>query len=194
MNDSPWRDPEVLERMYREQEMAMPQIADELDVAVSTIHKYLNRHGIETRTHTSRKDVPFRNAETLRRLYWDEGLTIGEVASETGASKTTIKKWMNHHDIPRRDSVEASKAARRVERATFITGTDGYEFWQSRTEDGLKHVYVHRLLAVAEFGFETVCGNIVHHRNNISWDNQHENIAVMSRSDHSDIHNTGGVT
>jgi len=190
MTDSPWRDPEVLKRMYREQEKPMTQIADELGVAVATVHKYLNRHDIETRNRTSRKDVPFRNAEELCRLYWDEGLTIGEVASETGASKTTIKKWMNHHDIPRRDSVEASKAARRVERATFITGTDGYEFWQSRTEDGLKHVYVHRLLAVAEFGFETVCGNVVHHRNNISWDNRHENIAVMSSSDHSKLHNS----
>lgn len=40
--------------------------------------------------------------EEIRRLYWDEGLTVPEVAKRVYCSETTLHKYMREHDIPRR--------------------------------------------------------------------------------------------
>lgn len=49
-------------------------------------------------------------------------------------------------------------------------------------------VRLHRLVAVAEYGFEAVAGQQVHHANRIPWDNRPENLLVLSPSEHSRLH------
>lgn len=74
--------------------------------------------------------------------------------------------------------------------ACYTTTKRGYTKWAgSDTADGGAHVYVHRLLAVAEYGFDAVCDNVVHHINGLPYDNRHSNIAVMTQSDHVTQHN-----
>jgi len=51
-----------------------------------------------------------------------------------------------------------------------------------------KGVLVHRLLAVSEYGYEKVCNNVVHHKNEVKWDNRPDNIEVMSRTVHAKLH------
>lgn len=51
-------------------------------------------------------------------------------------------------------------------------------------------VRLHRLLAVAEWGFEAVQGRQVHHVNRIPWDNRPENLALLTPSEHSRLHHT----
>lgn len=43
--------------------------------------------------------APWRNADTLRRLYIDEDLERGEVAARLGCSKSTVDDWLTRHDI-----------------------------------------------------------------------------------------------
>lgn len=62
--------------------------------------------------------------------------------------------------------------------------TQGYErFWS----DG-KVITVHQLIAIAEYGFDDVAGKVVHHKNEIKWDNRPDNLEVMERDDHSRLH------
>jgi transposase len=176
--------------MYLEDEKSTHQMADEFGCAVSTVTKYMERYGIDRDRRNYRKDVPFRDEETLRELYWGEGMAIPAVADAVGASETTVKKWMNHYDIDRRDPQKAAGIAWRVERTTYAVGTDGYVFCQSRVPEGIRQVYVHRLLAVAKYGFDAVCGKDVHHRNGVRWDNRPKNIEAMTKSEHAKHHHT----
>jgi len=48
------------------------------------------------------EDTPWREESTLRQLYHDEGLSLNEVAEVLGTTKSTVIRWMNHHDIERR--------------------------------------------------------------------------------------------
>ena len=44
----------------------------------------------------------YRNELWLREKYWDEGLTLQEMADLTTVTLRTIANWMEKHDIPRR--------------------------------------------------------------------------------------------
>jgi hypothetical protein len=87
------------------------------------------------------------------------------------------------------DSGDESSTAltNRKQRATYRTRKDGYTSWV----DQEKELLVHRLLAIAEFGFDEVSGSVVHHKSNIPWDNRPENIEVMSKSEHHSLHSKG---
>jgi hypothetical protein len=72
----------------------------------------------------------------------------------------------------------------------FWMSPDGYECWTVYDGQRESHtVRVHRLVAIAEYGFDAVSGNVVHHKNQIPWDNRPENLEPMSRGEHSELHN-----
>lgn len=45
------------------------------------------------------RDSPWRDKETLERLYHGEGMTQTEVADELGCTKNTIINWMEKHGV-----------------------------------------------------------------------------------------------
>jgi len=47
---------------------------------------------------------------------------------------------------------------------------------------------IHRLVAVAEYGFDAVVENHVHHKNHIPWDNRPSNLELMSQEEHYRYH------
>lgn len=147
---------------------------------------------------TATTDQPWRDAETLRRLYHGQGLTTREIANRLGCSNGTVSQWLDRHDIETRENwtagVEAAKRANRVERVKLRTLDSGYEYWAShewRPGDDSRTseiVYVHRLLAVAEYGFDAVADQDVHHENGIPWDNRSENITLLDKGEHGKLH------
>lgn len=84
------------------------------------------------------KNPLYRNEEWLRRKYWEEEMSMPEIAENCGCHPDTVHKegWPQWH---------------------IGTHTD---------YDG-QFYPVHRLLAVTEFGIEAVAGNEVHHKNGI---------------------------
>lgn len=144
---------------------------------------------------------PWRDADKLRELYHGQELTTREIADELGCTNGTVSRWMDKHDIDTRENwkagVDAAKEANRVERVKMRTHERGYEYWgHTEWEDDervSKIVYVHRLLAVAEHGFDAVAGQSVHHENGVPWDNRPENLELMTRSQHQNEHRDGKV-
>lgn len=138
----------------------------------------------------TREDSPrYRDEEVLRRLYWDEELNSYEVADRFGVSGATITKWMDRLGVPTRPQTEAQKLSNGKNRASYRTTVNGYEQWTSSNSGGeSKHVFVHRLVAVAEFGFDTVAGTHVHHDNGVRWDNRPSNLKVLSPGEHAKHH------
>lgn len=70
------------------------------------------------------------------------------------------------------------------EYAPFHTDFLGYERCVAVDEV----VKIHRLAAVAWFGFDAVVNKDVHHENNIPWDNREENLIPMDKSEHMRLH------
>jgi len=131
----------------------------------------------------------YKDADWLREQYVDEYKSTYDMADECGVAPVTIRKYMDRHSIERR-----SRGTKPKKKASFGMSTLGYERWVGySSNDGSEQerLYHHRLLAVAEYGFDAVCGMDVHHRNGIPWDNRPENIELMTRAEHTKHHSNG---
>lgn len=135
--------------------------------------------GGETYEYDAEK--PWRDADLLEELYWTKGMSQRDVGGVLGCSNDTVSRWMDRLDI---DSHKTK--SKRV--PYFGHHQNGYEVWRHKVSDTKYNVKIHRLLAVAEYGFDTVCGNHVHHQNHIPWDNRPQNIEVKSPENHQRDH------
>ena len=121
---------------------------------------------------------PYRDEEYLRERYHEMGWSLRRIARDCDCHFTTVLEQMEKFDIPRREAVyDPGKDGY----AGFYTRQrDGYEFWKADHDV----VLVHRLVAVAEFGFEAVAGGVVHHGageegSTTPWDNRPGNLRVF---------------
>lgn len=130
---------------------------------------------------------PWQDRDLMYELYVERGMSAREINEHFGepVHRRTISSWLNRLDIPARDRSEAGILAKLKTRIPcFYTDDLGYERWETRHRNEKFVLRVHRLLAVAEYGFDAVAGNVVHHKNGLKWDNRPENIEVMPEEEH----------
>ena len=65
---------------------------------------------------------------------------------------------------------------------------DNYEVWEHQSFQDCHQVSIHRLLAVSEYGFDTVANKEIHHKNGIKWDNRPNNIEPLTTREHRQVH------
>lgn len=136
---------------------------------------------------TNITDRPWQDRDTLERMYFEEGLTQGEIAERLGCARRTITKWFGRHGL------EGKLGKPRKPWVYFTTDLKGYERWQDKCQPSFDDIVrVHRLLAVAEYGFDAVRGMHVHHVNGIPWDNRPDNIELLTPSEHGQHHYEAG--
>jgi len=129
---------------------------------------------------SSLQQYDYRDEEVLRKLYWEKGLKQSEIADKFGVCTKTISNWMDENDIEVRTTHRGP--------APFFTDKDGYEYWKTEVLGDKELLPVHRLTMVAHCGFDEVTDNVVHHQNEIPWDNRPNNLTVMSESEHKSHH------
>jgi hypothetical protein len=125
---------------------------------------------------------PYTDADRLRSLYWDEELSIRQIADQLGTDKDRIAYWLTVHDIETRRSYADQQFA------TLRIDKDGYLLWREYHDGTRNRVLVHRLVAVAEYGFDAVADNDVHHKNGVQFDNRPSNLEPLDPSEHRRIH------
>lgn len=84
-----------LREAYLTQDRTQAEIADECGVSESTISNWVRHFDIE-------KTRAWEDPDRLHDLYWDEGLSIKEVADRLDTGRDIIHKWMVRLDVPRR--------------------------------------------------------------------------------------------
>lgn len=184
----PWRDPLRLKRLYHDEELTIAQVAERFGCADSTVIDWMDIYGIERRSGANRKkdaSTPWRDEGLMRRLYLDELLSTTDIANKFDCAPSTITAWLDRHDIPTRSIAEGRAIKGRYHKcASFSLGTKGYE--RLRSDD--TEVLVHRLVAVAEYGFDAVADMQVHHINENTWDNRPDNLELMTLREHLSHH------
>jgi len=127
--------------------------------------------------------VSYKNKDTLREEYQTQ--SIGQLADKYDVSKSVIHYWLKKFDIQRRKHPKHQHISLR----TNVWGNNpGYEIWQARVDGDVKRVQHHRLLMVAEHGFDAVSNSVVHHKNGIEWDNRPDNLELLTDEEHKQHH------
>jgi len=125
--------------------------------------------------------------DEVERLHWDEQESIRSIAETMGVSDNTIRYRMKNANVPIRSHSSAVELSNRRVGCRFSTNTRGYEEAQAYVGGEAKKVYIHRLVAVAEYGVEAVKGMDVHHKNNVPWDNRPSNLDVLTHREHGKV-------
>jgi transposase-like protein len=186
-DETPWRDVGVLKTLFVEKGMNTYEIADELDTTPQTVQKWLDKHGLRERS-TINKDRPWQDEARMRELYVERKLTAPKVADELDCAHRTVLCWLDKHGIDKRDRTQESARTRRKKPPWHHFSEDGYEMVETEICGTTKQARIHRLVAVAECGFNAVSGNIVHHRNGMPADNRPGNLKIMSAEKHGELH------
>lgn len=131
-------------------------------------------------------EKPYRHEEILRYCYYELGLSLNETADKLEAGcESTIRYWMNKHDIERRDRLEALK--RDGIDPSFTP--DGYMNFVSHRDGESNTVSGHALLACLDNDPHEVFASDthVHHKIGTQIDFP-ENIEVLTRKEHRQKH------
>lgn len=124
----------------------------------------------------------YKNKEILNELYWNKGMTQEEIGNKYDVHRKTVQYWMKKLGVDRR-------TPRQDRAGCFDIEKNEYPRFRTEVDGELKGVKIHRLMAVAKFGFEKVKNNVVHHKNGIKWDNRFENLELMNHGEHTKHHN-----
>jgi predicted DNA-binding transcriptional regulator YafY len=127
------------------------------------------------------EDEPHRDEDTLRRLYWSENKSLREMAEELEVGARTVSRNMEKCGVPRREPEHQRGGV-------HLRFNDGYLTWKPNVRGESYSVRVHRLVAVAEYGYEAVKSNVVHHKNRHKSDNRPENLELMTQAEHNREH------
>jgi len=125
----------------------------------------------------------YRDEQKLRELYVEEGLSLRDVADELDCDHTTVDYWLEKHGIEKRTAFQDRLPRLEVNH-------NGYELVRAWVDGTYHRCRIHRLLAVAEHGFDHVADCDVHHKNGIPWDNRPDNISVLPHEEHVRLHST----
>jgi len=133
---------------------------------------------------------PYKDESRLRELYVEKQLGAPEIADRLGCAKRTVYRWLDNHGIETRSISESAKI-RTLRQPPHFRTHRGYEEVMSSVNRHQAVVRVHRLVAVAEFGYDVVADQQVHHKNGIPWDNRPSNLTTVSIDEHAKLHNRG---
>lgn len=184
----PWHDETTLRYMYHHKGMRQVEIADVMSCSKQTVYRWMKKLDIKTRCGGKSLRGDVNNEEKLRKLYHEKGLSLRDIADEFGVSDKAIYDRFNKFDISMRSKSEAAVNRCRSNPVPLDQTDKGYELWWHRYRSDFDSVAVHRLLAVAEFGYDETVDKVVHHVNHISWDNRHDNIELMENDEHARYH------
>ena len=177
MGQKAYRDKETLYELYHGKGMTKVEIANELGCSDVTVGNWMEKLGVPTARVWKRIDF-------LKELYINQKMTQQEIAERLGTNKSNISNQLVEADIETRKRGE-------LQHPTIYISQSGYMTCRHRLgghDNDRVSFRIHRLVAVAEYGYDDVAGNIVHHKNNHKLDNRPENLEPISRSEHTKHH------
>lgn len=135
-------------------------------------------------------DRPWTDRELIKHLYKDRRMSAESIADELDCGATTIRMWLEKHGIEKRSMSEAVRLGygNHPKEVPLHVKKTGAVRWNYSYKGEKRTVFVHRLLAVAIWGFEAVRDHDVHHKNEVRWDNRPGNLELMEHGEHSSHH------
>jgi len=101
---TPWRNAQLLYRLYVVEDKTTVEIGDELDCAAGTVETWLRNHDITIDSDKRIVNQRLKDSDLLRKWYIENGETTKEISNRLDCSASTVGNWLKKHDIEIRDA------------------------------------------------------------------------------------------
>lgn len=183
---SEWKNKEKLKSLYWDENMSLREMGDYFGISANTVKYWMKKLGVERVKKNGARDRKYKDKNLMEELYINQNLSLEEVADELNASYNTIRKWVHKHGLEKEHTMSTKKCLKRPPEYGY--NGEGYEYVANIFKGEKYRFLIHRLVAVAEYGYDDVSDSIVHHKNEVKWDNRPSNLEVMSQSEHAKLH------
>lgn len=187
-----YKDKEWLREEYTVKGREQQEIAEDFGCGRGTITYYVDKFDLP-KPEPDYDKYPYKSEDWLREQYHENERSLEDIGNECNVDQTSVLLYMKKHDIPRRTKAESR----------MIHSRNTPVFHQFTPEDNLRvrkercaslydgdadYVFIHRLVGVAEYGFDSVCDKHIHHKNGICLDNRPCNLEPLSQEKHNEVH------
>lgn len=98
----PWRDEEVLRRLYVDQQLTMVEVAETLQCSRQAVEEWIHRHEIDTRSRNPEVPSELTERDKLREMYRENGMSTYRIADQLDCAPSTVFDWLQRHGIETR--------------------------------------------------------------------------------------------
>lgn len=96
-------DRDRLYQMHVVEGLTAVRIAAMLGVHNGTISKYISRYGLDPgRPLVNARSEPPADRDSLWKMYWVDGMSLRQIGTTLRASASTVARWFDRLDIPKR--------------------------------------------------------------------------------------------
>lgn len=93
---------EILKNLYLKKKLSMAKIARRFHCDPGTIQRVMHRYGIKSRTLSEAAEKVLIPKQTLKKLYYRNGLSTGQIGEQYHCSHATILNKMEFYGLKRR--------------------------------------------------------------------------------------------
>lgn len=186
MASKPYRDEDWLRERWFDEDKRVYEIADEANCTEGTIQTWRKKFDFPQKDDVYAE----KYGEQIEKWYCDDLDTLEEIAERLDASVSRIQRTLEKRGVERRSRSLAY--AINGYHGGFEMNADGYLTVTANYNGERQRCYMHRLLAVAKYGFGAVKGKDVHHKNGLRWDNRPDNIELIDKQEHGRMHGEEG--
>jgi len=123
-------------------------------------------------------DLSYKNKSWLEEEYINQKKSCREISEEIDCSKSTILKWLNNFQIPRRIGLKGDKNPNWKGGIKYNQGHKLLMKKDHHRSDSQGYVREHIIIIEKKIGREIKDSEVVHHINNIKDDNRPENLVL----------------
>lgn len=99
-HELPHKDEDTMRELYVDEQMSIPEIAEELDAGTTTIETWLDKHGIDTRDRGGKPDdAAYKDPELLEELYVRKDLSRKEIAKRLDCTIGDVRYQTEKHGL-----------------------------------------------------------------------------------------------
>ncbi len=196
-------DKDLLYDLYYNKNLSAKEICKQLGISQPiTIYKYMDLYGFKRRNINQQrrfKTMHGMDDETFKQFLLKEYKvkSLSQIAKDLNVSTNIVCKYMDQYGIPRHKHKEANAIFNKGNHNNYKGGRashgDGYIKLLMPEHPRAINGYVleHIVIAERKIGRSLTKEEVVHHINGIKDDNRPENLIVLTKKEHSNLHKNG---